>query len=180
MKVYRSMVLVSSDPASMEHGAEQIFQKLQEEIAAFGLQDEVNLSMVGDIGRHDAIPMVIVYPEAVVYGPVRPQDVHFLVEEHLYKGRIAAGLQASLREMSGRIAWLSARRGTLPAEVRIVLEKAGLIDPNSIEDYIVHDGYTALGKALNEMTPAQVIDVIKNSGLKGRGGAGFPTGVKWS
>jgi NADP-reducing hydrogenase subunit HndC len=180
MKAYRSMVLVSNDPASLAHGAEEVFQRLQQEIAAFGLQDEVTVSMVGDIGRHDVSPLVIVYPEAVIYGPVRPEDVPFLVEEHLYKGRIAAGLQASLRELSGRIAWLSARKGTLPAEHRVVLERAGLIDPASIEDYIVHDGYAALGKALGEMTPEGVIDVIKRSGLKGRGGAGFPTGLKWS
>lgn len=180
MKAYRSMVLVSSDPDSLARGAQQVFENIQKEIAAFGLQDEVNVSMVGDIGRHDAIPVVIVYPEAVVYGPVRPEDAHFLVEEHLYKGRIAAGLQASVRELSGRIAWLSARKGTMPAEQRIVLEHAGLIDPASIEDYIVNDGYAALGKVLSEMTPAQVIDVIKQSGLKGRGGAGFPTGLKWS
>ena len=96
---------------------------------------------------------MIVYPEAVIYGPVRPEDVHFLVEEHLYKGRIAAGLQASVRELSGRIAWLSARKGTLPAEQRIVLERAGLIDPTSIEDYIVHDGYAALGKVLTRDDP---------------------------
>ncbi len=179
MKAFRSMVLVSSDPASLAHGAGEVFQRLQQEIAAFGLEDEVTVSMVGDIGRHDVTPLVIVYPEAVIYGPVRPEDVHFLVEEHLYKGRIAAGLQASMRELSGRIAWLSARKGTLPAEHRIVLERAGLIDPTSIEDYIVHDGYVALGKALSEMTPAQVIDEIKRSGLKGRGGAGFPTGLKW-
>lgn len=179
MKTYRAMVLVSSDPDSMSRGAQQVFERLQEEIAAFGLQNEVNLSMVGDIGRHDSIPMVIIYPEAVIYGPVRPEDVHFLVEEHLYKGRIAAGLQAPVREMSGRVAWISARKGTLPAEQRIVLERAGLIDPSSIEDYIVHDGYVALGKVLSEMTPAQVIDEIKKSGLKGRGGAGFPTGLKW-
>lgn len=180
MKIYRSMVLVSSDPESMARGAQQVFQCLQDEIQAFGLQDEVSVSMVGDIGRHDSIPMVIVYPEAVIYGPVRPEDVHFLVEEHLYKGRIAAGLQAPTRELSGRIAWLSARRGTLPAEQRIVLERAGLIDPDSIEDYIAHDGYAALGKVLSEMTPEQVIDEVKKSGLKGRGGAGFPTGLKWS
>jgi NADP-reducing hydrogenase subunit HndC len=179
MKAYRSMVLVSSDEASIERGAEEIFQRLQEEITAFGLQDEVTVSMVGDIGRSDASPLVIVYPEAVIYGPVRPDDVHFLVEEHLYKGRIAAGLQASLRELSGRIAWLSARKGTLPAEQRIVLEHAGLTDPNSIEDAIINEGYAALGKVLNEMTPAQVIDELKKSGLKGRGGAGFPTGTKW-
>ncbi len=179
MKVYRAMVLVSSDPDSLAHGANEVFQQFQNEIAAFGLQDEVSVSMVGDIGRHDAIPMVIVYPEAVIYGPVHPEDVHFIVEEHLYKGRIAAGLQAPLRELSGRVAWLSARKGTLPAEQRIVLERAGLIDPDNIEDYILRDGYTALGKVLSEMTPAQVIDEIKKSGLKGRGGAGFPTGLKW-
>ena len=180
MKTYRSMVLVSSDPESIERGAQQVFERLQEEIKAFGLEDEVSLSMVGDVGRHDAIPIVIVYPEATIYGPVRPEDVHFLVEEHLYKGRVAAGLQAPARELSGRIAWLSARKGTLPAEKRIVLERAGIIDPNSIEDYILHDGYAALGKVLTEMTPAQVIEEITRSGLRGRGGAGFPTGLKWS
>lgn len=179
MKAFRSMVLVSSDPASMEHGAQAVYQRLQEEIITFGLQDEVSVSMVGDIGRHDAIPLVIVYPEAVIYGPVRVEDVHFLVEEHLYKGRIAAGLQASTRELSGRIAWLSTRKGTLPAEQRIVLERAGLVDPTSIEDAIIHEAYAALGKVLTEMTPAQMIDELKKSGLKGRGGAGFPTGVKW-
>ncbi|HNZ14084.1 MAG TPA: NADH-quinone oxidoreductase subunit NuoF, partial [Anaerolineaceae bacterium] len=102
-----------------------------------------------------------------------------LVEEHLYKGRVAAPLQASVRELSGKIAWLQARKGTLPAEQRIVLERAGVIDPTSIEDYIVHDGYAALGKALTEMTPQQVIETLSKAGLRGRGGAGFPTGTKW-
>src|SRR5512146_2939859 len=157
MKAIRAMVLVSSDPLSLERGAREVYTRLEQEIAAFGLQDEISLTMVADIGRHDAVPMVIVYPEAVIYGPVRPEDVHFLVEEHLYKGRVAAGLQASLRELSGRIAWLSARKGTMPAEQRIVLEHAGLIDPNSLEDYIANDGYAALGRVLSEMTPAQVM-----------------------
>ena len=178
MNAYRSMVLVSSDPLSLERGAKKVFSRLQKEISSFGLEKEISLSMVGDVGRNDAAPIVIVYPEAVVYGPVREEDVPFLVEEHLYKGRIAAGLQAPTRQLSGRIAWLSARKGTLPAEHRIVLERAGLIDPN-IDDYIAHDGYLALGKALTEMTPKEVIEEIKNSGLKGRGGAGFPTGLKW-
>lgn len=179
MKAYRSMVLVSSDAQSIERGAQAVFQRLQEEIRAFNLEDEVSLSMVGDVGRHDAVPLVIVYPEAVIYGPVRPQDVRFLVEEHLYKGRIAAGLQASLRELSGRIAWISARKGTLPAEQRVVLQRAGLIDPTNIEDYILHDGYQALGKVLQEMSPTEVIAEVEKSGLRGRGGAGFPTGIKW-
>ena len=179
MKTVRSMVLVSSDPISMQRGAQDVFDALQQEIKAFGLEEEISLSMIGDVGRHDALPIVIVYPEAVIYGPVTPDQVHFLVEEHLYKGRIATDLQASVRELSGRIAWLSNRKGTLPAEQRIVLRRAGLIDPNEIEDYILHDGYTSLGKALTEMTPVDVLDVIKKSGLRGRGGAGFPTGVKW-
>ena len=179
MKAYRSMVLVSSDPMSVEKGAKTVFEKLQSEIKAFGLEEEISLSMVGDVGRHDAVPMVIVYPEAVIYGPVTPDDVHLLVEEHLYKGRIASGLQASSRELSGRIAWISARKGTLPAEKRIVLERAGIIDPENIEDYIAHDGYMALGKALSTMKPLDVITEITNSGLRGRGGAGFPTGIKW-
>lgn len=180
MNAYRSMVLVSSDPVSVERGANKIYELLQKEISAFGLEKEVSLAMVGDVGRNDAAPIVIVYPEAVVYGPVKEHDVHFLVEEHLYKGRVAAGLQASTRELSGRIAWISAREGTLPAEKRIVLERAGIIDPNSIEDYIAHDGYTALGQVLTDMSPSEVIEEIKKSGLKGRGGAGFPTGLKWN
>lgn len=179
MKAVRALVLVSSDPASMARGAQAVFQKLQEEIKAFGLEDEVTVMMVGDVGRHDALPLVIVYPEAVVYGPLKVEDVHFLVEEHLYKGRVAAGLQAATRELSGRIAWLSARRGTLPAEQRIVLERAGLIDPDDIDDYIAHDGYAALGKALTEMTPADVVAELDKAGLRGRGGAGFPTAAKW-
>jgi NADP-reducing hydrogenase subunit HndC len=180
MKTYRSLVLVSSDARSLELGAQQVFQKIQQEVNRLGLDEEVSISMVGDVGRHDAIPMVIIYPEAAIYGPVKVEDVPFLVEEHLYKGRIAAGLQASQRELSGRIAWISARKGTLPAEKRVVLERAGVIDPDNIEDYILHDGYQALGKALSEKKPEDVLDTIKKSGLRGRGGAGFPTGTKWS
>lgn len=179
MRAIRSMVLVSSDPVSLEQGAKEVYQELQHEITAFGLQDEISLTMVGDIGRHDAAPLVIVYPEAIIYGPVKKENVHDLVEEHLYKGRVAVGLQAPVRELSGRIAWLSARKGTLPAEQRIVLERAGLIDPDSIDDYIVHDGYTALAKVLTEMSPESVFAELEKSGLRGRGGAGFPTGTKW-
>ena len=180
MKMYRAMVLVSSDPQSMLHGAQAVLQRFQDEVKEFGLEDEVSVSMVGDLGRHDVFPLVIVYPEAVTYGPVKPEDVRRIVEEHLYKGRIVADMQTSVRELSGRIAWISTRKGTLPAEQRIVLERAGLVDPTSIEDYIIHDGYTALGKVLNEMQPADVIQELQKSGLKGRGGAGFPTGLKWS
>ncbi|BCY18808.1 NADH dehydrogenase [Leptolinea sp. HRD-7] len=179
MKAYRSMVLVSSDPLSMERGARQVFERIQQELNLRGIADEVSLTMVGDLGRHDALPLVIVYPEAAIYGPVNEQDVPILVEEHLYKGRIASDLLASSRELSGKIAWLNARKGTLPAENRIVLQRAGLIDPNNIEEYIIHDGFEALGKVISEMKPQDVIDSVTHSGLRGRGGAGFPTGLKW-
>lgn len=179
MKTTRAMVLVSNDPLSLERGAQAVYDAFQAEILKFGLEQEVNLSMVGELGRQDAAPLVIVYPEAVIYGPIKPEDVPHLVEEHLYKGRIANELRASTRELTGRIAWVSARAGTLPAEQRIVLERAGVIEPENIEDYIAHDGYLALGKVLSEMKPEDVLNEVKNSGLRGRGGAGFSTGTKW-
>src|SRR5512136_1141721 len=155
MKAIRSMVLVSSDPDSRRRGARKVYDRLQAEINKFGLADEITLTEVTDIGRHDAIPMVIVYPEAVAYGPVKVDDVPYLVEEHLYKGRIANDLLAPSRELSGRIAWLRNRKGSLPAEQRVVLERAGIVDPESLEDYILHNGYEALAKALTQMTPAE-------------------------
>jgi NADP-reducing hydrogenase subunit HndC len=180
MKAYRSMVLVTSGPASIQHGAQELYRRLQEEIDAFGLADEISLTTVSDIGRIDAIPMVIVYPEAVLYGPVSPEQAHYLVEEHLYKGRIAEELRAPVREMSGPIAWLRARQGTLPAEHRVVLQRAGIIDPENIEEYIINSGYEALAKMFTDMSPQDVITELSNSGLRGRGGAGFPVGRKWS
>jgi NADP-reducing hydrogenase subunit HndC len=179
MKTVRSMVLVSSDPVSLERGAQQVYDELLKTIEAYGLSGEINVMLVGDLGRHDALPLAVVYPEAVIYGPVKPENVAYLVEEHLYKGRIATSLLAARRELSGRIAWLYARKGTLPAEQRIVLERAGLIDPESSEDAIAHDAYAALGKALTEMQPQDVIAELERSGLQGRGGAGFPVGLKW-
>lgn len=179
MKSVRSMVLVSSDPISMERGSDLVYEKLQKEIDFFELGEEISLTKVGDVGRHDALPIVIIYPEATIYGPVKPEDVHFLVEEHLYKGRVAHELQAAAKELTGKIAWVNARKGTLPAEQRIVLQRAGIIDPENIEEYIIHDGYQALGRVLSDMSPQDVINEIKASGLRGRGGAGFPTGLKW-
>jgi NADP-reducing hydrogenase subunit HndC len=180
MKTIRSMVLVSGDPLSLQLGANQLYENLQLEIQKLGLADEISLVMVSDFGRHDCLPIVVVYPDAVIYGPVRQEDAAHLVEEHLYKGRVVEELRAPVRELSGPIAWLRARKGSLPAEQRIVLERAGVIDPESIEDYIAHDGYQALGRALTEMTPQEVIDEINRASLQGRGGAGFPTGRKWS
>jgi NADP-reducing hydrogenase subunit HndC len=179
MNVIRSMILVSTDPESLNHGAQEIIDNLVKELNAFNIADEVAVSTFEEVGRNEALPVVIVYPEAIVYGPVKPKDVHFLVEEHLHKGRIVEGLQVPVRQLSGRLAWIPMRKGTIPAQQRVILERIGIIDPMDIKDYIIYNGYEALGKVISEMSPIQVINEIKKSGLRGRGGAGFPTGLKW-
>jgi NADP-reducing hydrogenase subunit HndC len=179
MKTKRSMVLVSNDPHSIANGANEVFEQFSKEIESFNLSDDISLSKISTINSADVSPFVIVYPEAVIYGPVKPGDVHHLVEEHLFKGRVASDMQAPAKELTGTTTWLTTRQGTMPAEQRIVLERAGIINPDSIEEYITHDGYLALGKVLTEMKPEDIITELKDSGLRGRGGAGFPTGSKW-
>jgi len=179
MNSIRSMVLVSSDPKSLKEGAQKVFEAFEKEIKVAGLENEVELRMVEDFGRHESVPMVVVYPEAVVYGPVKPTNVHHLVEEHLTKGNIATELQMHAEDMTGKIAWIPARKGALPAEQRIVLKNIGIIDPEKIEDYVAHEGYEGLKKALTTMKPDEVYSLVEKSGLRGRGGAGFPTGTKW-
>src|SRR5512141_45239 len=178
MKFTRSMVLVSNDPESMRKGAAEVYSRFQEELAAYGLSEEITLSQLAGVERVDALPVVVIYPEASVYGPVTPDKVKRIVEEHLYKGRVAEELLVPIKELSGQIGWLKARKGTLPMEKRVVLRRAGRIDPENIEDYIAEDGYQALAKALGQ-TRMQVIEGLESSGLQGRGGAGFPTGRKW-
>jgi NADP-reducing hydrogenase subunit HndC len=179
MKATRALVLVSNDPVSLQHGSEALFHALQAEIRSQGLRDEIRISTIGDIAPRDDLPLVMIYPEGVVYGPITVDDIHVLVEEHLLKGHIVHSLVGRMHEPVGDIAWLRARSGVLPVQQRIVLERVGLVDPTSLNDYLIHDGYRALGKALLEMTPEQVIGEVNKSGLQGRGGAGFPTGRKW-
>jgi len=179
MKTVRSMVLVSSDPESQKRGSTEIYAAFEQLLSQYGLSEEVQLTYATDIGNSTAVPLVMIYPEAVIYGPLLVSEVPHIVEEHLYKGRIVDEKLAPRYALSGRIAWLQARKGTLPAENRVVLKNVGLIDPESIDDYIAQDGYQALGLALTQ-TPEEVIKTISDSGLQGRGGAGFPTGLKWS
>lgn len=179
MQTKRAMILVSNDPESVRLGANELIQHLTEALAAYDLQDEVEISTLADIGKSNILPLVVVYPEATVYGPVKPGDARYLVEEHLYKGRVVTALLAPPKQLSGNIGWLRSHKGYNPTEQRIVLERAGRIDPDSIEEFIAENGYQALGKALTEMTPEQVIETIEKSGLQGRGGAGFPAGRKW-
>lgn len=178
MKTVRSMVLVSSDPESQKRGSAEIFAAFERLLNQYGLTEEIQLSYASDIGNSAAVPLVMVYPEAVIYGPLQVSEIPHIVEEHLYKGRIVEEKLAPRYNLSGHVAWLQARKGTLPAENRVVLKNVGIIDPDSIDDYIVQDGYQALGLALT-MKPEEIIKTITDSGLQGRGGAGFPTGLKW-
>src|SRR5512139_52528 len=181
MQTKRAMILVSHDAESVRLGADELIAHLTEALAAYDLQDEVEISTLSDVGNLNLniLPLVAVYPEATIYGPVKAGEARYLVEEHLYKGRVANDLLAPPKQLSGNIGWLRAHKGYNPAEQRIVLERAGRIDPENIEEFIAENGYQALGKALSEMTPEQVIETIDKSGLQGRGGAGFPTGRKW-
>ena len=178
MKFTRSMVLVSNDPESMRRGAAEVYKAFQEQLAATGLEGEVDLAYISDFGNAGILPMVVVYPEACLYGPIRPDGVNRIVAEHLKTGKIVQDLLAPAEELTGRVGWLKARKDTEPMEKRIVLRRVGRINPESIEDFIAQDGYLALEKALAK-TRVEIIEELVNSGLQGRGGAGFPTGLKW-
>lgn len=175
MAFYRSTVLVSVDPACVEKGAYELIDALNDELIKQGLIDEVRILETPRLGDPQKFgPDIIVYPEGTHYTNLTYYDVPRLVEEHFIKGRIlkqyAAVMQDAIDEE------ISAPKAK---EIRIVLRNVGVIDPRNIEDYIANDGYQALGKVLTEMSPEDVIQEVLDAKLRGRGGAGFPAGLKW-
>jgi len=174
---YRAHVLVEMTSSSVAFGAAQVKEALEREIERAGLGNEVKVLETGSFGAALPSPFVVVYPENVIYAPLRVQDVRRVVEEHLLKGRVVRELLFT----GGREGKPSPFAFPFPLakETRVVLRNSGFIDPLNIEDYIARDGYMALAKVLTEMTPNEVIEVVKKSNLLGRGGAGFPTGLKW-
>lgn len=174
MKYYRSHVLVCVDPECLQKGAHELVDALQDELVATGLIDEVQVLETSRIGGCSLGPEMMVYPEGVHYVGVTPDDVPYLVEEHFLKGRVINKFQMPTTKVVDEELGAPTQK-----EVRIVLRNCGKIDPENIEDYIAEDGYQALAKVLTEMTPEEVIDTVLKSGLRGRGGAGFPTGKKW-
>ncbi len=174
MKYYRSHVLVCVDPDCLKKGAHEVMDALQDELVSQGLIEEVQVLETSRIGGCDQGPELMVYPEGVHYSNLTPDDMAYLVEEHFLKGRVAKKFVTEEKVFSDEE--LSA---PTTKEIRVVLRNCGKIDPENIEDYLAEDGYQALGQVLSEYTPEQVIDEVLKSGLRGRGGAGFPTGKKW-
>lgn len=179
----RSQVLVCGGTGCTSSGSKKIQEAFKKSIEENGLAGEVKLVQTGCFGLCALGPVVIVYPEGTFYSQVKPEDVEEIVSEHLLKGRIVERLvydetSVPKEELNGSVSLNDT--DFYRAQHRVALRNCGVIDPENIEEYIAVDGYAALGKVLTEMTPEQVIEEIKKSGLRGRGGGGFPTGVKWS
>ena len=178
--MYRSNVLVCGGTGCTSSNSELIISKLKEEITLRGLDKEVNVIRTGCFGLCALGPIMIVYPEGSFYSRVTPEDVPEIVEEHLLKGRIVKRLLYKETIVDDNTIKSLNQTPFYAKQHRVALRNCGVINPESIDEYIAVDGYSALGKVLTEMTPEQVIDIVKASGLRGRGGAGFPTGLKWS
>jgi NADH:ubiquinone oxidoreductase subunit F (NADH-binding)/(2Fe-2S) ferredoxin len=175
MAYFRAHVLVDTGTPAVLKGAIAVKKALVNEIVKLGLDKEIKVLETGDLGTHGHSPALIVYPEGIVYGDVQASDIPELVEEHLLKGRPLKRLLYT-EQTASVVDSAPAPRGK---ETRVVLKNIGLIDPNSIDEYIAEGGYDAVAKALTQMKPSEVIDEVKASMLRGRGGAGFPTGLKW-
>ncbi|MBS7228179.1 MAG: NADH-quinone oxidoreductase subunit NuoF [Eubacteriales bacterium] len=179
MEFYRSQVLVCTGTGCSSSGSWNIIKKFNEEIAKAGLEKEVRVINTGCFGLCETGPVVIVYPEAAFYSHIKVDDVERIVNEHLLKGRIVRDLlyKGSVDE-SNKIRSLD-EVDFYKKQKRVALRNCGVINPEDINEYIAFDGYKALAKCLTELSRDDVIDIVKKSGLRGRGGGGFPTGLKW-
>ena len=177
----RSHVLICGGTGCTSSGSPAIRAHLEKELAAHGLSDEIKVVQTGCFGLCALGPIMIVYPEGTFYSRVTEADVTEIVEEHLLKGRVVDRLvynEPAAGNQRHEVASL-ADTGFYKTQLRVALRNCGVINPEDIDEYIGVDGYQALGRVLTEMTPEEVIDLMKRSGLRGRGGAGFPTGLKW-
>ena len=179
----RAQVLVCGGTGCTSSGSNKIQETFAEQITAYGLDNEVKLVQTGCFGLCALGPVVIVYPDGTFYSRVTPDDVKEIVEEHLLKGRVVERLvyaDTGTEEIVSKAAVSLNDTTFYKSQKRIVLRNCGVINPDEIDEYIAMDGYQALCKALTEMTPEEVIKVVSDSGLRGRGGGGFPTGRKWA
>jgi NADP-reducing hydrogenase subunit HndC len=179
--MYRSHVLICGGTGCTSSGSKNVRERLAEELKAKGLEEEIKIVQTGCFGLCALGPVMIVYPDGTFYSRVTPEDIPEIVEEHLLKGRIVTRLEykegAEITQPGTNV---SLNDTTFyKSQLRVALRNCGVINPENIDEYIARDGYMALGKVLTEMKPEDVIQVLLDSGLRGRGGAGFPTGMKW-
>ena len=177
--MYRAHVLVCGGTGCTSSHSAEIIEALETEIKAKGLENEVKVIKTGCFGLCALGPIMIVYPEGCFYSQVKVEDVPEIVEEHLLKGRMVKRLLYDETVKTQEIKPLS-ETNFYKKQKRTVLRNCGVIDPENIDEYIAMDGYQALAKCLTELKPEDVIQIVKDSGLRGRGGGGFPTGLKWS
>lgn len=176
--IYRSHVLVCGGTGCTSSKSFEIIELMNKLIRENNIENEVKVVHTGCFGLCEKGPILVIYPEGATYSRVELEDVKEIVEEHLVKGRIVKRLLLGDKDAED-VSKALEEVGFFKHQVRVALRNCGVINPENIEEYIARDGYRALGKVLTEMTPEQVIETLKKSGLRGRGGAGFPTGLKW-
>ena len=178
MDIVRSHVLVCGGPGCTSSNSGKIIEKFHEHLKENNIDKEVNVVKTGCFGLCAQGPIVVIYPEGAMYTRVSVEDVNEIVSEHLVKGRLVKRLLAGDKEAKDITKALD-NEGFFSKQIRVALRNCGAINPENIKEYIALDGYKALGKVLTEMSPEAVVDIMKKSGLRGRGGGGFPTGMKW-
>ena len=179
MDLFRSTILVCGGTGCTSSGSPKLYERFEQLLAEKGLDKEVKMVRTGCFGLCAAGPVVIVYPEGAFYSGITVEDVDTIVEEHLIKGRIVTKLLYKDSMSAANEVKALDDIGFYEKQKRVALRNCGVIDPENIDEYIAFDGYKALAKVLTEMTREEVVDVVSKSGLRGRGGAGFPTGTKW-